>query len=114
MTPEQAIGMLDRQLGAWGQAVVVRRYTDPKDVARPKVELVDVPAFVRAVSADDVVGDIKVTASRVTVSPSDIATFWPLLDSDKIVIDGRERAVQLVKPIRMGSTLVRCDLVVAG
>lgn len=115
MTPDTAIAMLDRQLAAHGQTVTVRRYTDPKDPERPKVELADIPAFVRAVSADVVAGDIKATGSKVTLSPTDISSFWPLTASDKIVIDGRERAVLApVKPVMMADTLVRCDLMVSG
>jgi hypothetical protein len=110
MTPTEAIAMLDDQLADTRQSVTVRRYTDPGHVDRPKVELADIPAFVRAVSADDLVGDIKATSSKVTLSP----TFWPLVDSDKIVIAGKERAVLLVKPLFMADQLVRCDLMVAG
>lgn len=115
MTPNQAIAALDRQLAKHKQAVTIRRYTAPEDPLRPKVELVDVPAFVRAVSASEVVGDVKATASKVILSPTDIAGFWPLLPTDKVVIDGRERAVlQPVKPVKMADTLVRCELMVAG
>lgn len=115
MTPAAAIAMLDRQLAAHGQKVTVRRYTDPAHVDRPKVELVDIPAFVRAVSADEIVGDVKATCSKVILSPTDISTFWPLRDSDKVVIDDRERAVLApVKPFKMANTLVRCELTVAG
>lgn len=114
MTPADAIGALDRQLAAHGQKVTVVRYTAPSGNPRPTVELVDINAFVRAVGSEDIAGDIKATSSKVTLSPTDIASFWPLLDSDKIKIAGKVRAVQLVKPVMLANVLVRCNLMVSG
>jgi hypothetical protein len=113
MTPEHAIAALDRQLKAHGQTVMLRRYTGTGN-PRPKTDLADVPAFVRAVKADDLVGDIKQTSSKVILSPTDIMTLWPLKTGDKVVFDGVEREVEAVKPIKLANTLVRCELVVAG
>lgn len=114
MTPQQAIGALDVQLAAHGQSVTLRRYTAPSGSPRPKTELVGIRAFVRAVKADDVVGEIRQTSMKVTLSPTDMISFWPLKTSDKVVIDGTEREVQAVKPVRLADALVRCDLVVTG
>lgn len=113
MTPEQAIGALNRQLAKHGQKVTLRRYTGTGN-PRPKTDLADVPSFVRAVKADDLVGEIKQTSSKVTLSPSNIMSLWPLKTSDKVIIDGTEREVMAVKPIKLADVLVRCDLVVAG
>lgn len=113
MTPDQAIGALDRQLAKHGQKVTLRRYTGTGN-PRPKTDLGNVPAFVRAVKADDLVGEVKQTSSKVTLSPTDITSLWPLKTSDKVLIDGTEREVMAVKPVKLADTLVRCDLVVAG
>ena len=113
MSPEHAIGALDRQMARHGQKVVLRRYTGTGN-SRTKTDLADVPAFVRAVKADDLVGEVKQTSLRVTVSPSNIMSLWPLKTSDKALIDGVEREIIAVKPIKLADTLVRCDLVVTG
>lgn len=114
MTPAEAIGALDRQLSSHGQKVTVRRYTAPSGTPRPKTELVDVPAFVRAVKKEELVGNIDSTFSNVTLSPTNILSMWPIVKGDKLVIEGRERNVEIVKPIKLGDAFVRCDLVVAG
>lgn len=114
MTPQQAIGALDAQLAAHGQSVTLRRYTAPTGTPRPKTELVGIPAFVRAVKADEFVGIIDSTYSNVTLSPTYFLSMWPIVKGDKIVIDGRERNVEIVKPVKLADALVRCNLVVAG
>jgi hypothetical protein len=114
MTPDQALSSLDSQLAAHGQKITLRRYTAPSGTPRPKTELIDIPAFVRAVKADEIVGNIDATFSNVTLSPTDIILLWPIVKGDKLVIDGRERNVDLPKPKKLGDVLVRCDLVVAG
>lgn len=114
MTPDQSIAALDRQLAAHGQKVTLRRYTAPSGTPRPKTDLADTPSFVRAVKADDLVGEVKQTSSKVTLSPTNIMSLWPLKTSDKVLIDGTEREIMAVKPIKLADTLVRCDLVVAG
>lgn len=114
MTPAEAIGALDRQLARHGQKVTVRRYLAPSGDPRPKTELADINGFVRAVKADELVGDVKATSRNVTLSPTDILSLWPLDDSDKLVIDEMECAVQAVKPKFLNNELVRCDLVVMG
>lgn len=115
MTPAAAIAMLDRQLAAHGQDVIVRRYAAATGNPRPKT---DVPAraFVRAVKAEELIGSIAQTSSNVVLSPSTtgLSALLPLRTEDKIVIAGRERNVQVVKPIEMAGTLVRIDVVVAG
>lgn len=114
MTPQEAISALDRQLAAHGQKITLRRYTASSGTPRPKTDLVNVPSFVRAVKADDLVGEVKQTSSKVTLSPTDIMSLWPLKTSDKVVIDGSEREIMAVKPFKLADNLVRCDLVVAG
>jgi hypothetical protein len=114
MTPEHAIASLDRQLVEHGARVSVYRYTATTGNPRPKDEVANVPAFVRAVSADELVGNIDQTAVNVVLSPTLLASLLPLKKGDKLLIDGRERNIELVKPITMQTTLVRINLVVLG
>ncbi len=113
-SPSGAISRLDAALARRRQALTLRRYLAPSGTPRPMSELLNVPAFVRAVRADEIVGDIDSTFSNVTLSPTDIMTLWPIVKGDKLVIADRERNVELIKPIFMADILVRCDLVVAG
>lgn len=110
MTPAQAIAALDRQLAAHGQSVIHRRFT-----GSPRVPT-DTPlrAFVRAVKEEEIVGEIKQTASKVIVSPTDTVSVWPIKESDVFVIDGKQRDISQVKPFKMDDELVRCELMVAG
>lgn len=112
-TPEEAIAQLDDALAKVGQTVTFRRYTAPSGSPRPKTDL-DMRAFVRAVKAEEFVGNVDHTFSAVSLSPTGFSPMWPIIKGDKIVIDGRERNVEVVKPIRMNNALVRCNLMVAG
>ncbi|NKJ34113.1 hypothetical protein [Rhizobium sp. SG570] len=114
MTPAEAIASLDSALAAKGARVNVYRYTAAGGNPRPKTEAADVPAFVRAVSADQLVGTIDQTGLNIVLSPTMLADLLPLKKGDKLLIDGRERNVELVKPISMQTTLVRINLVVIG
>lgn len=113
MTPARAIAMLDSQLAQHGQTVVVRRYTAPGGNPRPKTDIT-VKGHVRAVRSDELVGDISATHSAVVVSPTGLAALLPLLKGDKVVVQGRERNVDLPKPVLMKDELVRINLLVAG
>ncbi len=68
----------------------------------------------RPVKAEELAGNIDQTASNVVVSPMDVAALLPLKKGDKVVIDGRERSIEVAKPILMGSIVVRVNLVVLG
>ncbi|MGV1790999.1 hypothetical protein [Rhizobium sp. A37_96] len=114
MTPAAAIAALDSQLAEHGARVSVYRYTAASGTPRPKDEVANVPAFVRAVSADQLAGNIDQTAVNVVLSPTLLASLLPLKKGDKLLIDGRERNIELVKPISMQTTLVRINLVVLG
>ena len=113
MTPAQVIADLDQHLADHGQAVTLRRYGTPVGNDRPKTDIA-INGFVRAIRAEEMVGAIEATASNVTISPTGIGSLLPLKKGDKLVIDGRERNVELPKPKKMADMLVRIDLVVAG
>jgi hypothetical protein len=114
MSPDQAVAMLDSQLAEHGELITLRRYTAPSGTPRPKTDLADIPAFVRAVKPEEFFGNVDSTFSNVTLSPTNFTPLWPLVKGDKVMIDGRERNVEMVKPIKLGNVLVRCNLVVAG
>lgn len=114
MSPQQAIAALDAALVEGGSTITIRRYTAPTGDPRPKIDIDDVPAAVRAVKADELVGAIDQTGSTVVVSPTGLAALLPLRKGDKAVIQGKERNIELPKPIHVQGTLVRIDLLVSG
>jgi hypothetical protein len=114
MTPAQLIADLDAALARTGETVIVRRYTAPSGAPRPKTDVTGLKASVRAVKADDLVGDVKQTHSKAVLSPTGLSALLPLVKGDKLVIQGRERNIDLPKPIYVQDTLVRLVLFVAG
>jgi hypothetical protein len=114
MNPESIIADLDASLLRTGEKVTVRRYTASSGTPRPKTDIDNVPAAVRAVKPEEMVGDIKATHSRVVLSPSGLASLLPLKKDDKIVIQGRERNIDHPGPIFLQGVLVRMNLMVAG
>lgn len=114
MNPDTIIADLDASLVRAGETVTVRRYTAPSGTPRPKIEAEDVPASVRAVKPEEMVGDIKATHSRVVLSPTGLTSLLPLKKDDKIVIQGRERNIDHPGPIFVQGQLVRMNLMVAG
>lgn len=127
MTTE--IAALDSALQRVGEDVVLRRIAGKSQNA-VNVD-VTVRASVRTVSADQIAGTIVQNDVNVVISPTQIiAAQWPggLRDgavqsaadpripraTDFMVIQGRQRQVRVSKPIFVGGTWARCDLVVAG
>jgi hypothetical protein len=114
MTPAQIVASLDQQLLAHGEKVIVRRYMASSGTPRPKTDIEDVQAFVRAIKAEELVSGIDMTASTVALSPTGLSALLPLKKGDKVVIQGRERNIELPKPIFVQDVLVRINLLVAG
>jgi hypothetical protein len=112
-TPAAMIARLDDALTRRGEDVTVRRYTAATGNPRPKTDIAT-RASVRAVRPEQLVGNIDQTASNAALSPTGLSALLPLRKGDKVVVDGRERNIEFVKPIRVGGTLVRIDLVVTG
>ncbi|CAH2399224.1 hypothetical protein [Mesorhizobium ventifaucium] len=113
-TPADLIADLDAALADAGTAVTIRRYTAPTGTPRPKTDIDNVPAAVRAVRAEELVEGIDQTASTIVVSPTALAALLPLKKGDKAVVDGRERNIELPKPISVQGVLVRIELLVSG
>lgn len=115
-TPAASIARLDAALQRRGQALVLRRYTAPTGNPRPKTDA-PVMGFVRPVEAlaiKEFVGNLTTPYFEVILSPTDAAALLPIVRGDKIVIDGKERNVEMPKPIAMADVLVRIKVLVAG
>jgi len=113
MTPSQIIADLDQSLLNTGQDVIWRRYTATTGNPRPSIEL-PIRAAVRPLDPKDFVGNIDSSYSRVIFSPTGAASMLPIKKGDKIVIDGRERNVEVPKQIRYQNELVRIAPIVGG
>jgi hypothetical protein len=109
MTPQQAIAMLDNQLSQHGQPVVVRR-------GNPSTTL-PTTGFVRGYKPSEIVGLLKQGDSNIVLSPTgltgDFATTIPN-DTDRIDIAGQTKKIVSVESIRIGTTMVRLNLLVRG
>ncbi|MGV2188763.1 hypothetical protein ACQZ4Q_08105 [Agrobacterium vitis] len=127
MTAE--ITALDDAVRRAGENVVLRR-TVKRGGADVVVE-VTCRAAVRAVSADQIIGTITQKDLNVILSPTQILSAdWPgqndsitsgnavdqhlPKETDKMVVQGKERQVRSAKPIYVGGVWVRMDMVVAG
>lgn len=112
-TPEGRLARLDASLSRRGETVIIRRYTATSGTPRPKIDI-EVMASVRAIRAEELIGSIDMTASVVVVSPTGLADLLPLKKGDKCVIQGRERNIELPRPIVIGNALARINLMVTG
>lgn len=119
MTPADAITMLDRHLAAHGTAVMLRRYVPATDTA---VDLT-IPAFVRGLSPDQLVGGVKATDSKFVLSPTGLASpSWPgaaggdpaPTAGDFLVVNGAERKIETAQPVMMAGVAVRFDGIILG
>jgi hypothetical protein len=128
MAGEAEIAALDAALARAGEDVVLRRVVKRSSV------LVDADvtcrAAVRAVSAEQIVGRVTERSMTVILSPTQIlAEGWPGVDeavisstidqslpkeTDKAVVQGREREILTSKPVYVGGAWVRHEMVVQG
>jgi len=108
MTPQQAIGMLDRQLAKHGSDVVLVR-GDVRATVR---------AFPRGYKGDELGDGISQGDSQVVLSPSSLvgtvfADELPQQD-DWVNFGGRERHVENGEPVLLANVVVRINLQVRG
>jgi hypothetical protein len=113
-SPAEIIARLDAALARSGETVIVRRYLAPSGNPRPKSDIDGVLARVRAMKAEELVGAIDQTWSRVILSPTKLGALLPLRKADKIVIQGRECNLELPQPVFVQGTLVRMVALVSG
>lgn len=103
------VARLDRALARSGELVVLRR--------RSGGSAVTCRAVVTGFEPEELVGGIAQTASKVIISPTEIAAAgWPDPPDrgDSIIIDGRHRHIEAAHPRRIGDELVRIELQVFG
>lgn len=110
MTPTHAIAALDRQLAAHGEPVTLRRVGTPADTT------LAVSAFVRRASVEELApgADAAQAMTMIVLSPTGLTTFVPPLRGDQADIAGRRVHVEEVEAVRMGATVIRYNLQVAG
>lgn len=113
-TPASLIADLDAALADAGETVTIRRYTAPTGTPRPKIDVASVPAAIRPVKPDELVGDVQQTDRLVVLSPSMIEALLPLKIGDKVLIAGAEANVQFAGHIRVQDVVVRLKLMVRG
>ncbi|MBT9370278.1 hypothetical protein [Rhizobium sp. CSW-27] len=108
MTPDNAIAILDRALARNGQTVSLRR---GNSAAGEQV----MQAFVRGVTADEVVGTITQSHKKVTISPSGLQGADLPAVGARVVVDGVPRAIEIApEVIRMNDVVVRINILVKG
>ena len=106
----EAVVALDEHLREAGTPVVIRRYLT---AARTRVEDT-VNAAVRITKFEDLEGRVDAFDGRAIISPTGLThTAMPKKD-DKIVFDGREYNVELVKPFMIADQHVRFELMLTG
>jgi len=110
MTPAAAIAMLDRQIAAHGEPVTLRRIGTPSDTTLATT------AFVRRAAVDPLApgADASQADTMVVLSPTGLTTFVPPLRGDQITVGDRLTHIEEVETVRMGSTVIRYNLKVAG
>lgn len=112
LTPAEVIARLDESLARTGEDVVIRHFTGTGN-PRPKVEIA-ARAFIRPLEAAELVGNIDSTFSKVIMSPTGKASILPLVKGDKILVDGRERNIEIPKLIRFQNQIARIVLMIGG
>ena len=123
---EQAAADLDAALAADGEWVELQRLTGTALIPFK----VTCRAFVRGYAAQELVGGISQTDSKLILSPTEITrSGWPGPNSsatstnqdrrvprkgDAVIISGRKRAVETAAGIYLASDLVRIEMRVLG
>jgi hypothetical protein len=122
MTPAEIVASLDAALAEDGEDIILRRTVSGVNTD------VTCRAFVRAVSAEQLMAGVSQDNSNVIISPTEIINNgWPgtstLPDSqdarvpvttDKLVIAGKSRAIKTAQPIYVAGELVRINIMVLG
>ncbi|ODT50265.1 hypothetical protein [Devosia sp. 63-57] len=108
MTPDQAIGMLDRQIDRHGSAVRIERGGVPHEVR----------GFPRQYKPDEISEGIMQGDSQVVISPSGLVgsafAAEPPHRGDFVVMFGRRRHVENVELVYVADVLVRLNMQVRG
>jgi hypothetical protein len=117
VTPQELIADLDAALSDAGQTVTLRRLALGPGGLQIPFDIEDVPASIRPLRPEELIGTLDQTASRVIISPTVIAARQfplPVKKGDKIVTNGKVRNIEFPGPIYVQDVLVRLNLTVAG
>lgn len=99
MTPEQAIGQLDRQLAKAGQDIAFRRGATEK-AAWGKLD---------SYEPEQLVGLITQADQKLIVSPTSLGTYEPR-ENDDFATGGKLGKVMAAQPRRMQNVIVRWNI----
>lgn len=118
ITPAELIADLDAALEEGGNTVTLRRLTLGPGGTQIPFDAEGLPASVRPLKPEELVGGIDQTWSKVVLSPTGInAAQWPLpiRKGDKIVeTSGKIRNIEFPGHISVQDVLVRIELMVGG
>lgn len=114
MTPSEALESHRRVLNDVGRDIIVRRWSGPSD-ARVHTD-VTTRARVIGYAPEKVVGAVEVGDRKVIALVDSLSSMLPLLDSDKVVIDGVEFGIRFVddQTRRIAGTLIALEIQIAG
>lgn len=108
MTPATAIAMLDRQIAAHGEDVILRK-------TNSATGQVTVRAKVRDYEPQEFVGLVKQGDNEVIVSPTGLESFGLPVVNGYVVIAGAAKRVEgPPNVIRVAGTVVRIEMQVRG
>jgi hypothetical protein len=118
MTPERAISLLDRSLAQHGENTQLGRVLSPTDPYN-YLALIPLRAFVRPLAQ---VGLVSVITSPTQTINGGWAELAPVAagdpdvprKNDKIVVSGRQRNIESVRPFYIDTTLVRIEMDATG
>jgi hypothetical protein len=107
----QYLVLLDRRLEQRGELVYLQRMVDQSTAQCA------IPAIVRALTVEQLIGDIKQQNFFLIISPTHInRQQWPRVPvtSDRVVVRGAQKAVQRVAPVFDAGECIRIELTVLG
>lgn len=120
LSPAEAIADLDEHLASEGQNVILQRVTGGTTVA----QAVTLRAFVRGYQPDELVNGITQQDAKLIFSPTGLASFNAgaaagldirvPIKGNRVVINGRTRAIEAGVGIYVAGTLVRVEAAVKG
>lgn len=105
MKPADAIAMLDEQIAAHGQSILLKERHDGSS------QTLSARAFVRGFKAAELVGSLMQGDSMVVLSPAAVSAWiGGIKTSHFIEIAGVTRSVKSVETVRMNDAVVRINV----
>lgn len=105
MTPAEAIAMLNEQIAAHGQSILVKERHDGSS------QTLSARAFVRGFKAAELVGGLMQGDSMVVLSPTTLAAWTGGVKTGHFIeIAGVTRSVKSIETVRMDDVVVRINV----